>query len=233
MPSSRVVITVRVLLVALLMIGTPVLAGQVAGGYSTTLATLVGLICYAFLAGGMFDRTRSRTGPADLITLTRGSLGCAAAAYAVLVLRGDVEPQGWTIFAVVITAALLDGVDGVVARKTATATRAGARFDAETDAAFFLILSVIVAALVGPWVIASGMMRYVFGLMTMLLPGWRRALPPRGSRRVVAAIQGTVLAVVLAPVIPTWLATAACAVALALLTWSFGRDIAWLQRQTR
>ncbi|UJH70875.1 CDP-alcohol phosphatidyltransferase family protein [Ornithinimicrobium sp. INDO-MA30-4] len=233
MPSSRLVIAIRILVVAVLLIATPILASRVSGGFGTTLATLVAVTTYAFLAGSLLDRTRTAVGPADLVTLVRGGLACGAAGYAVLVLRGEVPTQAWLIFAVAMLAVLLDGVDGAVARATGTQSRSGARLDAETDAALFLILSLIAAPLVGVWVLASGLLRYAFGLGVMVKPTWRRALPPRESRRVVAAIQGVVLASVFAPFIPVWLATTACALALALLVWSFGRDVVWLQRQAR
>ena len=57
--------------------------------------------------------------------------------------------------------------------------------------------------------------------------------PPPFSqfRRVVAATQAVVLVIALLPVTPVALAQVALAISLALLTVSFGRDAAYLQRR--
>jgi hypothetical protein len=56
----------------------------------------------------------------------------------------------------------------------------------------------------------------------------RPALPPRFSRKTVAAIQGIVLVVAGAGVVPRPWMISAVALALAMLTWSFASDIRWL-----
>ena len=58
-------------------------------------------------------------------------------------------------------ALVLDAVDGNVARRTATASAFGARFDMEVDAFIILTLSVFVAPAYGAWVLTIGAMRYV------------------------------------------------------------------------
>jgi hypothetical protein len=55
-------------------------------------------------------------------------------------------------------------------------------------------------------------------------------LPPRFSRKTVAALQGVVLVVASAAVVPRSLTIALVGLALALLGWSFGRDVEWLWR---
>jgi hypothetical protein len=52
--------------------------------------------------------------------------------------------------------------------------------------------------------------------------------PPRHWRKVVAAIQGIVLTVAAADILPRILVVAALLVALGLLAESFGRDVWWL-----
>ena len=72
----------------------------------------------------------------------------------------------------------------------------------EVDAFLILVLSVYVARSVGPWVLAIGVARYAFVVAGWLLPWLREPLPPRYWRKVVAAIQGIVLTVAAADVLP-------------------------------
>ena len=130
-------------------------------------------------------------------------------------------------------ALVLDLVDGKVARRTATASALGARFDMEIDAFLILVLSVYVAPSLGAWVLAIGLMRYAYLAATWAL-GWLRGpLPPRYWRKVVAAVQGIVLTVASAGVLPPALMVAAVALALALLIESFGRDVWWRWQHRR
>ncbi|KUG61704.1 hypothetical protein AVL61_02025 [Kocuria rosea subsp. polaris] len=184
-------------------------------------------------------------GPADRVTVGRSVLVALAAALLPVglapVLGQDAgrpaEAWCWAVFAVALPAWLLDGVDGWVARRTGTATHAGARLDQEVDAALLLVLSVAVAARLGlpgaGWVVLIGAMRYLFLLGLRVRPAWRRGLPFSSYRRVVAGIQGGVLLGALVPLIPLPLAVTAVAVALVLLLVSFGRDVRWLERSGR
>jgi phosphatidylglycerophosphate synthase len=135
------------------------------------------------------------------------------------------------IVALTAVALTLDGVDGAVARRTHTVSSLGARFDMEVDAVLLLALSVLLVGAVGPWVLVIGGMRYAF-LAAGGVFGWLTAqLPPRRSRKAVAAGQGVVLVVVAAGLLPHAVALAAVLLALAALTWSFARDVAWLAAQ--
>src|SRR5205807_1888028 len=122
----------------------------------------------------------------------------------------------------------LDAVDGRVARRTGTVSALGARFDMEVDAFLILVLSVHVAFSVGAWVLVIGTMRYAFGAAAWFVPWLRAPLPASYARKTVAAIQGIVL--VVAGVLPVPGAIVLVALALAALTWSFGRDVRWLHR---
>jgi hypothetical protein len=62
------------------------------------------------------------------------------------------------------------------------------------------------------------------------VPWLSAPLPPRFSRKVVAAVQGIVLVVATAHLLPYGLTFALVAAALASLTWSFGGDVGWLWR---
>ncbi len=128
---------------------------------------------------------------------------------------------------------LLDGLDGWVARRTGTETPFGARYDMEIDAFLMLVLSTLVwlADRAGVWVLLIGGMRYLFVAAGRVVPSLRGPLFPSLRRKVVCVIQGVALLVCLGPVIPGGVAVAAAAIALALLSWSFGVDTVWLLRQ--
>lgn len=193
----------------------------------------VGLACGVALAGavahGVVRGGGDRLGPADLVTLGRATIACGVAALAV-----ESSPRHSTLLVALAALALvLDAVDGRVARATRTQTGFGARFDGEADAFLILVLSVHVAQSHGPEVLAIGAARYVFGLGGLALPWLRGQLPPRLWRKVVAAVQGVVLVVAAADVLPPGPAYAALGVAFLLLAESFGRDVLWLERRRR
>jgi hypothetical protein len=125
-------------------------------------------------------------------------------------------------------ALVLDAVDGWVARRTAIGSL-GANFDAEVDAFLILALSVYVARSAGAWVLAIGVARYAFLVAGWALPWLREPLEPRYRRKFVAAIQGIVLTVAAANVVPLVVTRVALVGALVLLAESFGRDIWWLR----
>ncbi len=191
---------------------------------------VVGLTCAlvtnALLARGMAAFDVDRLGPADRVTLVRVSLACGVAA---LTAESFTRPAPLELLvSLSAVALLLDAVDGIVARRTGTASAFGARYDGEADAFLMLVLSVYVAPSVGLWVLAIGAARYAFLAAGWALTWMRGTLPPRHWRKVVAAVQGVALAIAAAAVLPTPVTTLLMLVALALLTESFGRDVLWL-----
>ena len=173
------------------------------------------------------DRTQ-RLGPAGWVTLVRATLALGVAA-----LTADSFLRGIPValyLALATLALVLDYVDGEVARRTGTVSELGARLDGEVDAFLILALSVYVAPIAGPWVLAIGLARYAFLAAGWPLAWMRAQLPRRDWRKTVAATQGVVLAVAAANVLPLALARVALAVALAMLAESFGRDVLWLWR---
>ena len=136
----------------------------------------------------------------------------------------------WALVLLVAVALALDGVDGFLARRLAQTSAFGARFDMEIDAFLILVLSVFVAGTFGWWTVAIGAFRYLFVAASWLAPWLTAPLPPKFSRKTVAATQGVVLVVATAHILPDVIAFAGLAVALVSLTWSFARDIAWLWR---
>ena len=129
-----------------------------------------------------------------------------------------------------VLALVLDAVDGLVARRTSTATPLGARMDGEVDAFLILLLSIIVSRDYGWWVLAIGAARYALLLAGWLIPWLAAPLPPRYWRKVVAAVQGIVLTVAASGVPGRLAGMFAVAAALLLLAESFGRDVIWLYR---
>jgi phosphatidylglycerophosphate synthase len=171
------------------------------------------------------------TGPANQVTSVRAALTLVLAG--VLVAPRLPDPR-WCIAAAAIVT-VLDGVDGWLAHRTRTASDFGARFDMETDALLILVLSLLAWRFgkAGAWVIASGLIRYVFVAAGSLLSWLQRPLPPSKRRQTVCVMQVTALIIVMLPTVPPRLSTLIAAAALAVLVWSFLVDITWLWRRAQ
>lgn len=168
--------------------------------------------------------------PADRVTLFRSLLGVGVAALVALTLTGILPERSWLLFGLVVPTLALDAVDGAVARRTGTVTARGARWDMEADAAILAVTCLAVVPF-APWALGIGLARYLFWLGAFVRPAWRGKLPFLASRRVIAALQAVALAVALAPFVPIVGAQVVTGVALGLLVFSFGRDIAYLERR--
>lgn len=133
----------------------------------------------------------------------------------------------WLITAVAATALILDGLDGRAARATRSSSRFGARFDMEIDALLILLLCGLlwVSGKLGPWILALGSMRYGFGVARLLSDRLNGELTESRRRKTVCVVQGVVLCVALAPIVPAPVAAAITAVALFALAYSFAVDI--------
>lgn len=212
-----------------LLTGLGATCGLHTAGWVTGSA--VGVGTWALLGSGLRRSGTRSLGPANRVTLARTVLVGGVAALAADSLT---RPVPMTVV-VILTgiALLLDGVDGQVARRTGSSSPLGARFDMEVDAFLILVLSALLVRPIGPWVLAIGGMRYAFVAAARLLPWLTAELPPRFSRKVVAAIQGTALVVAVAGVLPRTLTVASVQLALAALCWSFGRDVIWLRRSAQ
>jgi len=176
---------------------------------------------------GLADHPHDRFGAANALTYARATVVCLLAGIAFGQMP---DTQGrWILVAVGAVALALDGVDGLLARRQGLASRFGARFDMETDAAFMLVLSILAVRFgeVGLWVLALGLPRYLF-----IAAGWRypylsATLPHSERRRIVCVVQGLALLAALAPVEG---AGFVAATGLAALLWSFAVDCLWLWR---
>jgi phosphatidylglycerophosphate synthase len=196
-------------------------AGWLAGfAYAAVLALLLG--------AGLQRAGMPRLGPANVVTLCRASLVAGVTALVVTSLEHPVPTPA--LVTLVGVALALDGVDGQVARRTRSISALGARFDMEVDAFLVLVLSVYAGGSFGWWTIAIGAYRYAFIAASWALPWIAAPLPPKFSRKVVAALQGVVLVVACAHLLPYAVVLPALAAELAALTWSFGSDIGWLWR---
>ncbi len=218
-PAAGLVVQFAVVAALATGVGLGALGWLAAAGY--------GLITWALLSRAVRRPGVHLWGPADTVTLIRATLVGGVTALVADSLRGPVPVAVLVTLAAV--ALLLDAVDGQVARRTRTSPL-GARFDMEIDSFLALVLSVFVAGSLGWWVVVIGTFRYAFGVASWLLPWLRAPLPVLQSRKVVAATQGIVLVVASTGVLPQWLALGLVGLVLALLCWSFGRDIGWLWR---
>ncbi|MFN3493155.1 MAG: CDP-alcohol phosphatidyltransferase family protein [Hydrogenophaga sp.] len=222
---------------ALVLLGALGLAGAAGLGLDYTAKALLVFAAAAWLVWrGLGAHPHARFGPANRVTLVRvGGMALMAA------LVGEPFPNApldampaaawWLVLAATLTA-LLDAVDGALARRSGLASAFGARFDMETDAAFTLVLCALVlqAGQAGPWILASGLMRYAFVAAAFAWPWLNGPLPPSKRRQTVCAVQITTLIVCLGPIVPPVLASALAAVSLALLTLSFATDVRTLAR---
>jgi hypothetical protein len=121
-------------------------------------------------------------------------------------------------------------VDGPLTRASVLASA----FDMESDALLALVLCLLVVHFdkAGAWILAAGLMRYLFVLAAVPWPWMARPLPPSQRRKAVRVAQITTRIVCLEPIIVAW-SQALAAASLATLGWSFAIDVAWLIRHRR
>ena len=188
---------------------------------------LVLAIMAAFLP---LHRPQVRCGPANQVTLVRAVL---TALLAGLVGEAGTAAVTWTALMLALAAAGLDGLDGHLARRLGWASPFGARFDMEVDALLVAVLAILLWSLgkAGPWVLAAGLLRYLFVAAGYLWPMLRYPLPPSWRRQAICVVQVLTLTLALAPLLPPVWSAAAAAVGLALLCYSFAVDTLWLARQ--
>lgn len=194
------------------------------------------LLLYAIVvlaAGWLLFRTypHRRLGFANIVTLFRATLICALAAplahWGVLVSDPS---KAWIVVAIAGIALCLDGVDGFLARREGVVSRFGAGFDVEIDSILALSLAILLLQneKAGWWVLALGLLRYLFVLAGYVLPWLRADLPERFSRKLVCVIQIGALVVLVSPLVDPPASTAVAALVSTMLVWSFLVDIVWL-----
>lgn len=228
---------------ALAVFGSGLLLGGEDGVGRTGLTVAVGL--YAAISSVAWVGARNEKldsfGLANAVTLVRLALASIVAGYAAEIADGQVSSTPatvWLITGIAVLALATDACDGWVARRLGTESSFGARFDMETDAVLTLVLCVLVRILdkAGPWILAAGLMRYLFVAAGLLWPILNAPLPPSMRRKCVCVLQIAALIVVLAPAVPPDLSAPIGLAALIVLVWSFAIDVAWLilaPRQTK
>ena len=171
-----------------------------------------------------------RFGPANVTTTVRALL--------VAIVAGFIGENGTPAIATATVglasaAAALDGVDGWLARRTAMASTFGARFDMEIDALLIQVLAILVwqHGKAGAWVLASGLLRYVFVAACRLLPWMRRPLAPTMRGRAICVAQIMLLIGAMLPAVGAPSSGRIAAVGLAVLGYSFFVDTLWLWRR--
>jgi phosphatidylglycerophosphate synthase len=143
---------------------------------------------------------------------------------------GPVAATGAAASSLVVT--LLDGVDGWLARHNGMASEFGARFDMEIDALLIMALAILAWQYdkAGPWVIMSGLLRYLFVAAGWLLPWLRDPLPSSRLRQTICVIQVVGLTLTMLPFIGRPWSLLPASVALMALCYSFLVDTLWLWR---
>ena len=225
------------------VVGTGViaLAGVVASAWMLRPALGLG-DDYPLKAGGVFAFTMlvaagavhgahpfDRFGLANQITTAR-------AAIVALIVGLLFEPAQHTWMTTAAVAGLgvtaLDGVDGWAARRSGMASTFGARFDMEVDALLILALSGLAwqTGKAGAWIVLAGLLRYLFVVGMWTMPWMNRPLPHSQRRRAVCAVQVAGLSLIMLPMVGPPTSTWFCAGLLALLSYSFAVDTAWLWR---
>ena len=171
-------------------------------------------------------------GPANQITAVRALL---VAVLVILVDKSPTPAMAWSAVSIALVVVLLDGVDGWVARRTRTASALGERFDLETDAALILVLAILAwqYGKAGPWVLLSGLLRYLFVAAGWLWPWMGAPLASSLRGKTVCVVQIVALIVAIAPPITPPTSAIVAAVALLALCYSFLVDSLSLWRRTQ
>jgi phosphatidylglycerophosphate synthase len=211
--------------------GLAVLATYFQLGLAAWLVGIAFVLVGGALLATAFERAGARAlSPADRVTLTRLTL---IGWVSVLVVDRIGESAPMLMIVLATVALILDGVDGKVARRTGTASDFGARYDIEADSVLVLALSIFVAASVGLWVLAIGLIRYAYVVASWVLPWLNAPLRPSYLRKVVAVVQAVVLIVASTDLLPTQVETGVVALSLATLCCSFWESLWWQWRTGR
>lgn len=221
MPWAWAVGGAGLLMVMHVLVGLSI-AGWIAGAVYLLVSTTLVVV-------GLVRRGMPRFGPANAVTATRSALVGVITALAITALTQPVPPLA--VVALTVPALLLDAVDGWTARRTGTASPLGARFDMEVDAFLLLVLGVFDAPSLGVWVLAIGLMRYVYVAAGWVMPWLTATVPPRYWRKVVTAVCGIALTLGASQLVPPAVSMIAIGIALLMLVESFGRDVIWLWRR--
>lgn len=195
--------------------------------YLVKAAAVFGVILLIAIPRRRAHHPFDRFGPANQVTALRAVIVALLAA-----LIGEPHTNALAVAAVTAGSgcALLDGVDGWLARRSHMASAFGARFDMEVDALLILALSILAWRYekAGAWVLASGLTRYVFVAAGILWPWLRTPLPGTIRGKTICVVQIAGLLIALLPAIASPASAWIAALSLAGLWYSFLVDIRWL-----
>jgi phosphatidylglycerophosphate synthase len=199
--------------------------------YLVKVGAAFGIIALVAAAGRKRNHPFARFGPANQVTALRALLVSFT-----LALVGERSSTGLatSAAATALLVTILDGVDGWLARRTAMISDFGARFDMEVDALLILALSILAwqYGKAGAWVLASGLLRYLFVAAGWIWAWLRAPLPSSWRGKFICVLQTAGLAMAVSPLVP-WPASAVVAGAsLAVLAYSFSVDVVWLWRRS-
>lgn len=189
----------------------------------------IGFLCLMTLASlGIVTWHPHRTlGPANWVTTGRTALVALIGGLALQPPSASVATMCVVVGSI---AAVMDGWDGWLARRTRMSSAFGARFDMEVDALLILVLGMVAwrHGKAGTWVLLSGALRYLFVVAEWVFPWMRRPLPTSTRRKAVCVIQIVGLLAAISPLVSPPLSEAIAATTLILLAWSFAVDVQWL-----
>ncbi|MET0287173.1 MAG: CDP-alcohol phosphatidyltransferase family protein [Polyangiales bacterium] len=151
----------------------------------------------------------------NLLTALRVMLTAALALYV---------RELWLQAALVVLVFVIDGLDGLLARRLHATSAQGAHFDMEADGYFVLVVCALLTERVGAWVLLGGLLRYAFVLATWLVPS--RGEAPR-SQLARYAFAASLAGYVSALLVPAPLAPWAALLGTLVLVASFGRSFWW------
>ena len=170
---------------------------------------------------------RGRWTPSGVFGAANG-LTALRLALSVVLVGLCVRPPGPLAALLVLAIFALDGLDGLLARRRAQASTFGACFDMECDALLVLLCALILwrHERLPAWVLVPGLLRYLYVLALMLLPGGGGGEAPRS--RIGRLAFGALMAGFVSSLWPfePW-HRALSAVASALVVYSFTRSMYW------
>jgi phosphatidylglycerophosphate synthase len=186
---------------------------------------VIGTLAIVFINAG--THPFKQFGPANQVTTVR-------AVFVALVVGAIGGPATAAVAAGAASAGVavtvMDGIDGWIARRSRMASRFGARFDMEIDALLILALAILTwqHGKAGPWVVVSGLLRYVFVAAGWQLPRMRQPLPDSRRRQTICVIQVIALIIALEPFVAPAASELVAGAALLALVYSFAVDTRWL-----
>jgi len=199
----------------------------VSGWYPVKAGAVFAAILLVVVSRGRDRPPIAAFGLANIITTIRAFFVALLAGFIGEAAHGSIAASAAGIGAVTMT---LDGVDGWAARRARSESRFGERFDMEVDALLVQVLAILVwqHGKAGPWVLLSGLMRYLFGAAGWIWPWLQRPVVPNVQRKAICIIQITGLIIALWPSVTPPASALIAAVALIFLSYSFLVDTVWL-----